>query len=78
MVHHYIALRIEPILDALFVEQGNVSKNCRKGEGNLKMVQEVAAMVREVSEDKTITKTRKAMRKGKLTFAPELGKRKRR
>lgn len=53
VVHHYIALRIEPILDALFVDQGNVSKNCRKGEGNLKMVQEVAAMLREVSEDYT-------------------------
>lgn len=53
VVHHYIALRIEPILDALFVEQGNVSKNCRKGEGNLKMVKEVAEMLREVSENYT-------------------------
>lgn len=50
VVHHYIALRIEPILERLFTEQGNVSKNCRKGEGNLKMVQEVAAMIKEVSE----------------------------
>lgn len=53
VVHHYIALRIEPILDTLFVEQGNVSKNCRKGEGNMKMVQEVAQILREVSEDYT-------------------------
>ena len=53
VVHHYIALRIEPLLDALFTEQGNVSKNCRKGEGNLKMVQEVAAMLAEVSENFT-------------------------
>lgn len=53
VVHHFIALRIEPILDELFNEQGSVSKNCRKGEGNLKMVQEVAAMLREVSEDYT-------------------------
>lgn len=53
VVHHYIALRIEPILDGLFTEQGNVSKNCRKGEGNLKMVLEVAQMLKEVSEDYT-------------------------
>ncbi len=53
VVHHYIAIRIEPILERLFTEQGNVSKNCRKGEGNLKMVQEVAAMIKEVSEDYT-------------------------
>ena len=53
VVHHYIALRIEPILEALFVEQGNVSKNCRKGEGNLRMVLEVATMMDEVSEHYT-------------------------
>ena len=53
VVHHFIALRIEPILDRLFDEQGNVSKNCRKGEGNLKMVQEVAAMMKDVSENYT-------------------------
>lgn len=53
VVHHYIALRIEPILDSLFIEQGNVSKNCRKGEGSLKMVQEVADMISEVSDNYT-------------------------
>ena len=53
VVHHYIALRIEPILEALFVEQGNVSKNCRKGQGGMKMISEVDAMIKEVSENYT-------------------------
>lgn len=33
VVHHWIALRIEPILEYRFKAQNNVSKNCRKGEG---------------------------------------------
>ena len=53
VVHHYIALRIESILDELFNEQGNVSKNCRKGEGNLKMVLEVAEVIKEESDNYT-------------------------
>ena len=53
VVHHYIALRIESILDDLFNEQGNVSKNCRKGEGNLKMVLEVAEVIKEESDNYT-------------------------
>lgn len=53
VVHHFIALRIEKLLDALCVELGNVSKNCRKGEGSLKMVREVDEMIREESENYT-------------------------
>lgn len=53
VVHHFIALRIEPILERLFVDQGDVSKNCRKGQGNLKMVREVYDMIREESEGYT-------------------------
>lgn len=47
VVHHWWALRVNPLLEGLFSEQGNVSKNCRKGEGTLKAVQQVQRMVDE-------------------------------
>lgn len=39
IVQHWIIRRIEPILEARFVSQGNVSYNCRKGFGTLLAVQ---------------------------------------
>lgn len=53
VVHHWIALRIEPILEERFREQGNVSKNCRKGEGCLSAVHYLNNMIVEVSENYT-------------------------
>ena len=53
VVHHWIALRIEPILEERFREQGNVSKNCRKGEGCLSAVHYLNNMIVEVSEHYT-------------------------
>lgn len=38
VVHHWWALRVNPLYEACFIEQGNVSKNCRKGEGVLSAV----------------------------------------
>lgn len=53
IVHHWIALRIEPLLETRFREQGNVSKNCRKGEGCLSAVHYLNGMIVEVSENYT-------------------------
>lgn len=39
IAQHWIVLRIEPLLEARFVAQGNVSFNCRKGFGTLKAVE---------------------------------------
>lgn len=47
VIHHWWALRVNPLLERLFTEQGNVSKNCRRGEGTLKAVQQVQRMVDE-------------------------------
>lgn len=47
VIHHWWALRVNPLLENLFTEQGNVSKNCRKGEGTLKAVQQVQRMLDE-------------------------------
>lgn len=49
VVHHWIALRIEPILESRFQTQGNVSKNCRKGEGCLSAISYLDGMIKEVS-----------------------------
>lgn len=53
IVHHWIALRIEPLLEVRFQSQGNVSKNCRKGEGCLSAVHYLNSMIVEVSENYT-------------------------
>ena len=53
VVHHWIALRIEPLLEERFQAQGNVSKNCRKGEGCLSAVHYLNDMIVEVSENYT-------------------------
>lgn len=38
IAQHYIILRLEPLLEARFHEQGDVSYNCRKGFGTLRAV----------------------------------------
>lgn len=49
VVHHWICMRLEPILERRFSSQGNVSKNCRKGEGCQKAVFALYNHIREES-----------------------------
>jgi hypothetical protein len=51
VVHHWIISRIEPILEDRFKEQGDVSKNCRKGQGSLSAVRAVAELIREETDN---------------------------
>ncbi len=51
IVHHWVCLRLEPLFERRFIEQGNVSFNCRKGYGTEKAVQHVAEGMRKVSEN---------------------------
>ena len=53
VVHHWIAERIEPLLEARFDRQGNVSKNCRKGYGCLCAVQSLSSKLRTLTVDYT-------------------------
>ena len=53
IVHHWIAERIEPLLEARFDRQGNVSKNCRKGYGCLCAVQSLSAKLRNITHGYT-------------------------
>ena len=50
IVQHWITLRIEPLLEELFVSTGDVSFNCRKGYGTLRAVNTFASHVDEVTE----------------------------
>ena len=47
IIHHWWALRVNPMYEKRFKEQGNVSKNCRKGEGTLSAVKAVRKMADE-------------------------------
>ena len=53
VVHHWIDLRLDPILEERFQSQGNVSKNCRIGEGCLSAVMRMDEMIKEVSGNYT-------------------------
>ena len=53
IVQHWIILRIEPLLEDLFVSTGDVSFNCRKGYGTLRAVRTFASHVHEVTEGYT-------------------------
>lgn len=53
VVHHWIALRIEPIIEHRFVEQGNVSKNCRKGQGSKSAISHLDTMIKDASNNYT-------------------------
>lgn len=51
IVHHWIILRLEPLLEARFIRQGNVSYNCRKGFGTLRCIKDLEAGLRKVTCD---------------------------
>ena len=53
IVQHWIILRIEPLLEDLFVNTGDVSFNCRKGYGTLRAVQTFAYNLNEVTQSWT-------------------------
>ena len=50
IVQHWIVLRIEPLLEDLFVRTGDVSFNCRKGYGTLRAVQTFSRKLEEVTD----------------------------
>ena len=49
VVQHWITLRIEPLLEELFISTGDVSFNCRKGYGTLRAIRKFASDVEEVT-----------------------------
>lgn len=53
IVQHWIILRVEPLLEILFVKCGDVSFNCRKGYGTLRAVQTLDDGVKHVSRHYT-------------------------
>ena len=50
IVHHWIAIRIEPLLESAFIDR---SFNCRKGKGNSAGIKSLHADIRELSENYT-------------------------
>ena len=50
VVHHWIALRLEPILEKLFIDD---SYNCRKGKGTSYAIKRVTSMIKDVTENYT-------------------------
>lgn len=53
IVHHWICLRLNPLFEARFIAQGNVSHNCRRGYGTKSAVTAFAQDVREVTQNYT-------------------------
>ena len=53
IVQHWIILRIEPLLEELFVRTGDVSFNCRKGYGTLRAVQTFARQAEIITQSWT-------------------------
>lgn len=51
IVQHWLCLRLEPLFEERFVEQGNVSFNCRKGFGTFACIKQVKENTIMVSED---------------------------
>lgn len=51
IVHHWICLRLEPMFEYRFREQGDLSFNCRKGYGTGKAVQHLAEAMRRISNN---------------------------
>lgn len=50
IIHHYIALRLEPLFEKIFCDR---TYNCRKGKGQLAGVTQLAEDIREESENYT-------------------------
>lgn len=53
IVQHWITMRIEPLFEQRFVEQGNKSHNCRKGCGNTSAIAALEKDILDVSENYT-------------------------
>lgn len=53
IVQHWLCLRLEPLFEERFVEQGNVSFNCRTGFGTLACIRQLTINAREVSKNYT-------------------------
>lgn len=53
IVHHWLMLKLNPLFEQRFEEQGNVSFNCRKGYGTLRAVWALREDMRIVSENYT-------------------------
>ncbi len=53
IVHHFIKLRLNPLYEKWYHELGNVSKNCRKGEGPQSAADELETKIKEASENYT-------------------------
>ena len=51
IVHHWVCLRLEPLFEYRFREQGDLSFNCRKGYGTEKAVEHLAAAMSRVSDN---------------------------
>lgn len=49
IVQHWIVLRIEPLLERRFIEDGDVSYNCRKGYGTLAATVKLRSLIEDVS-----------------------------
>ena len=47
IIHHWWALRVNPLFEERFIEQGDVSKNCRVGQGVHVAVRDAQVMVDE-------------------------------
>lgn len=50
VIHHYIALRLEPLFEGVFNDR---TYNCRKGKGQMAAIRQLAADIKEVSENCT-------------------------
>ena len=49
IVQHWVCIRLNPLFEARFTSQGNVSYNCREGFGTLAAVQSLSEKIRLVS-----------------------------
>ena len=47
IVHHWWAARVNPLFEKRHQDIGNVAKNCRKGQGQLVAIKEIAGMLNE-------------------------------
>lgn len=53
VVHHWICMRIEPLIESHFMECGDVSMNCRKGHGCQVAVRRLDSIIKRVSGEYT-------------------------
>lgn len=53
IVQHWLCMRLEPLFEKRFVEQGNVSFNCRTGFGTMACVEQIRKDTIKVSENYT-------------------------